>query len=162
MPKRRESESAGETAQRDYGFIAIVALAGLVAIWLLLMPWVPSVASHVLKRFQLQTPSFIGWAMQFPIPSMYNCANECKVQSLPPGLADPVIDDGWRHVNHFPARIITFADGRYHHLLPREDRWFRLKSSYRGQTLESTIHLEPIGKRGRFRLIRLSSKEMRG
>jgi len=159
MPKRREQEVATESVQRDFGFIAIATMAVLIAIWLLLMPWVPSIARQTLNRFHLSTSSFANWAIQFPIPSMYNCANQYKVQAIPPGLADPVIDDGWRYLNHFPSRIFTFADGRYHHLSDHENRWFTLKSAYRGQTLESTIHLEPTGQRGRFRLIRLRSQE---
>lgn len=159
MAKSRERESPGISDPRDYGFIAIVTLAIAVAIWLLLMPWVPVIARQTLYRFHLATPSFARWVAQFPIPSMYNCANEFKVEEIPPGLADPIIDDDWRYVNHFPARIITFGDGRFHYLLDREDRWFTLRSSYRGQTLESKIHLEPVGRRGLFRFHRLSHTE---
>ena len=159
MAKRRERETAVETPARDYGFIAIVTLAIAVALWLLLMPWVPAIARQTMYRFHLATPSYTTWAAQFPVPSMYNFANEFKVESIPPGFVDPIIDDAWRHVNHFPARMITFGDGRYHHLLAREDRWFTLRSSYRGQTLESMIHLEPVGKRGLFRFHRLSQTE---
>lgn len=159
MAKRREPETRDDSDSRDYGFIAIVTLAIVVAVWLLLMPWVPAIARQTLYRFHLATPSFARWVAQFPIPSMYNCANEFKVQEIPPGLADPIIDDDWRYVNHFPARIITFGDGRFHYLLNLEDRWFTLRSSYRGQMLESRIHLEPVGKRGLFRFQRLSDRE---
>ena len=159
MSKRRERETRDDSNSRDYGFIAIITLAIVVAVWLLLMPWIPAIARQTLDRFHLATPSFARWVVQFPIPSMYNCANEFKVQEIPPGLADPIIDDDWRYVNHFPARIITFGDGRYHYLLDREDRWFTLRSTYRGQTLESRIHLEPVGKRGLFRFQRLGHTE---
>ena len=159
MSTLRKPQSTAEASPRDYGFIAIVTLAIGVAFWLLFMPWVSVIASSTMNRFHLRTPSFVRWAMQFPIPSMYNCANEYKVQGFPPGFADPIIDDNWRYINHFPARIITFADARYRHLSRKEDRWFTLRSSYRGQTIQSTIHLQSLGQNGEFLLIRLESTE---
>ena len=90
----------------DYGFRAIVTLVVLIAIWLLLMPWVPVIASATLHRFHLRTSNFALWAIQQPIPSMYNFANRYEVREIPPGLLDPIIENTEkRYINHFPTQF---------------------------------------------------------
>ncbi len=135
--------------------LVIVMLIVTIAIWLLLMPIVPAIASATLHRFHLRTSSFTVWAMQFPIPAMYNFANRYKVQAdqVSSTPSDTVPLDG-RMVNHFPARIFTFADGRYLHLRHGEDRWLTIESSYRGQSLRTHFHAEPTEEYG-FELHRL-------
>ena len=140
--------------QRDLGFCCIVAFIGMIAVWLLLMPWIPGIAKHSLQRFHLRTSSFSVWTAQFPIPSMYNFANRYKVEQYPPDFVMMILDENWRYANHFPARVITFFAGRYDFLSSKQDRWFTLKSSYRGQILESKFHLEPL-EEGGYRLIRI-------
>lgn len=143
-------------SNRDYGFIAIVTFVVAVAIWLLLMPLVPAIASATLHRFHLRNNSFVSWAIQFPIPAMYNFANRYQVRDR---LEDSQADfdrASVRMVNHFPSRIFTFADGRYMYLRHGEDRWLTIESSYRGQSLRSHFHAEPRGDGG-FDLHRLES-----
>lgn len=145
--------------ERDYGMLVIVTLVVTIAIWLLLMPVVPAIASATLHRFHLRTSSFAAWAMQFPIPAMYNFANRYKVDANPVSLEsspETIPLDG-RMVNHFPARIFTFADGRYLHLRHDEDRWLTIESSYRGQGLRTHFHAEPAEDFG-FNLRRLDGK----
>ena len=88
-----------ENQPRDLSFYAIVALIALIALWLLLMPWIPGVAKQSLQRFHLRTPSFAVWAAQFPIPSMYNFANQYKVDEFPPGFVMMILDENWRYAN---------------------------------------------------------------
>ena len=129
---------------RDRGFIAIVTLVAANAVWLLMMPWVPGIARCTLDRFHLRTGSFAAWAIQCPIPSMYNFANRYEAREFPPGLVDPIIDTVEpRYVNHFPARVFTFADGRWRLQKDGRDRWVTIESSYRGQTIQSRFHLKP-------------------
>jgi hypothetical protein len=144
--------------QRDLGFYAIVAFVALVATWLLLMPWIPGIAKQSLQRFHLRTPSFPVWAAQFPIPSMYNFANQYKVDEFPPGFVMMILDENWRYANHFPARVITFFAGRHDFLSSQQDRWFTLRSSYRGQVVESNFHLEARAEGG-YKLIRIDDVE---
>ncbi len=128
----------------DYGFRAIVTLVVLIAIWLLLMPWVPAIASATLHRFHLRTSWFALWAIQQPIPSMYNFANRYEVREIPPGLLDPIIDTSEkRYINHFPVRVLTFANTRYRYLHDGRDRWVTVDSTYRGQSIESRYHARP-------------------
>ena len=147
-----------ENQPRDLGFYAIVALIALIALWLLLMPWIPGVAKQSLHRFHLRTQSFAVWAAQFPIPSMYNFANQYKVDEFPPGFVMMILDENWRYANHFPTRVITFFAGRYDFLSSQQDRWFTLRSSYRGQVLESKFHLEAQTEGG-YKLIRIDEVE---
>lgn len=149
-------ESPTQPAPVDLGFKAIVALAIVVAIWLLLMPWVPAIASSTMHRFHLRSGSFTWWAIQQPIPSMYNFANRYEVRELPPGLLDPILETSdKRYINHFPARTLTFANTRFRYLHEGQDRWMTIDSSYRGQTLESR-YLAQHRESGGFDLILLS------
>ncbi len=147
--------------KRDHGFIAILSLLVLVAAWLLLMPVVPSIASSTMHRFHLRTSSFAWWVAQFPIPPMYNFANRYETSDIPPGFVDPILESREkRYINHFPARVLTFANGRYQHLHHGTDRWLTIESSYRGQQLKTRFHAEPKEGNG-FRLIRLPPEEAR-
>lgn len=144
---------------RDYGFIVIVVMVVVVAVWLLLMPFVPAIASATLHRFHLRSESFPWWAIQQPIPSMYNFANRFEVREFPPGLVDPILDNTEkRYINHFPTRVLTFANTRYLHLNKGADRWVTIDSTYRGQTVETRFHAKALDGGG-FELVRLPSPE---
>lgn len=144
---------------RDYGFAAIVTIVIVVAIWLLLTPLIPSIASATLHRFHLRSGSFPWWAIQQPIPSMYNFANRFEVREFPPGLVDPILDEQEkRYINHFPTRVLTFANTRYTHLIKGQDRWFTIDSTYRGQTVETRFHAKALPGGG-FEIIRLPAQE---
>jgi hypothetical protein len=158
MVDEKDTSINHESQQRDLGFCAIVALIALIALWLLLMPWIPGVAKQSLQRFHLRTPSFAVWSAQFPIPSMYNFANQYKVDDFSPGSDVMILDENWRYANHFPTRVITFAAARYESLSSQQDRWFTLRSSYRGHILESRFHLEAQGEGGH-KLIRIDEVE---
>ena len=144
----------------DYGFFAIVFFVIVVAAWLLLTPFVPAIASSTLHRFHLQSESFSWWAIQQPIPAMYNFANRYEVREFPPGLVDPILVDPIldssekRYINHFPTRVLTFANTRYQYLNKGEHRWVTVDSTYRGQTLETRFHAQPL-ESGGFELLRL-------
>ncbi len=145
-----------ETNSTDFGFLLIVALVAAVVLWLLLTPFLPSVASSTLRRFHLRGDSFVWWSIQQPIPSMYNFANTYEIRDLPPGLIDPIFDDEIeRHyINHFPARVLTWASRRYRNLHDRKDRWVTIETSYRGLTLTSRFHAKPDGEGG-YQLVRV-------
>lgn len=133
----------------DLGFQAIVALLVVVAAWLLLMPWVPAIASATMHRFHLRSGSFASWAIQQPIPSMYNFANRFEMREIPAGFLDPIFEtDQKRYINHFPTRVLTFANTRYHYLHQGRDQWLTIDTSYRGQSIESVYHAKPIGGGG--------------
>ena len=155
--KTRQKRRSGEASDRlsesgiaaDRGFVAIVVLIAVIAIWVLVMPVVPEIASTTLRRFHLRTGSFAGWAVQFPIPAMYNFANTYQVRKWPEGAMEGLqvmIDDDEaiiqaRYVNHFPSRVITFGRQRHDFLSPKEDRWYKLESSYRRLELVSYVKL---------------------
>ncbi|MGB7326449.1 MAG: hypothetical protein WBD31_16365 [Rubripirellula sp.] len=154
--------------RRDFGFIAIVALIVVTAAWILLMPWVPAIASATLHRFHLRSSSFGVWAVQFPIPSMYNFANRYEMTDVPPGLIDPILLDpvdgetDKRYVNHFPFRLLTFSNARHRYLRSGRDCWLTIDSSYRGQKLETHVHAKPdVDLPGGFVVIRLPEDSSR-
>ena len=135
-----------ESPPRDIAFRVVISLVIVVAIWLLLTPFVPPVAMSTMKRFHLRSDSFATWAIQQPIPAMYNFANLSSTRDTPLGMIQPVFEDEvqQRYVNHFPTRLMTFADGRYRMLNFGKPHWLELKTSYRGQTIETTYFAKPI------------------
>ena len=142
----------------DVGFIAIMILVAAVVVWLLLTPLMPEVSLATMRRFHLGSGSFVRWAVQFPIPAMYNFANTYEVQELPPDLVDPIVlETKALYLNHFTARVVTFADGRYYHLHDGKDRWFTLTTDYRGRHVQSRWHLKRTGPK--FILRRLAVQE---
>ena len=127
----------------DFGFYAILMLVAAVVVWLLLTPFVPSVALATMRRFHLSTDSFPPWAAQFPIPAMYNFANQFEIRDVPPDLVSTILEPKRSgYLNHFSARVVTFADGRYYNLREVNDCWVTLRSDYRSQTLQTRWHLK--------------------
>ena len=159
LDERDLSGQPEATNRPDLGFRAIVLLVAIIAIWLLLMPWVSAISWTSMRRFHLRTSSFLAWAIQFPIPAMYNFANRAEVDRYPPGLVDPLFDETeMRHLNHFPVRCVTFADARFRHFREGQDRWIVVETSYRGQKLETHFHAKPSPEGGH-ELIRLPDAE---
>ena len=107
----------------------LVGLLGLAYAWILLTPLVPSVGQAGLRRFNLVSGSFVSWALQQPVPSMYNFSNEVAFGPLSLVAAVPL-----RQVNHYPTRFYTGSDREiYTKMLPM---LMRSKSSYRGNDLQ--------------------------
>lgn len=156
-------ERETQTQSRDPLFVAILVAVGCVTLWLLLMPFCPAIARVTMRRFHLATDSFALWAIQAPIPSMYNFGNQFEIRELPEGLVVPFLvgpvlePPAPRYINHFPTRRATFAFGRGVLLNAGQDRWVTFWSAYRGQTLQTKIHLKPIGP-GEFEWVRESSQ----
>ncbi len=147
--------------QRDLGFHALVGLLGLVAVWLLAMPFVPALTEATMRRFHLTTESFSLWSLQQLIPSMYNFDNRFEVQRQPPDFGDPIFQGiharervASGQVNHFPASRITSALANTTYSGDSEDRWFTLITSFREIEERSYYHLQPR-KDGGFEMIRL-------
>jgi len=53
MVDPNDTSLSNDRQQSELGFCCIVALIGLIAAWLLLMPWIPGIAKHSLQRFHL-------------------------------------------------------------------------------------------------------------
>jgi len=168
MSQKSAPEPLGNAPiQQDLGFYALVGLVGLVAVWLLAMPLVPTVAEATMRRFHLTTESFSLWSLQQLIPSMYNFDNRFEVQRQPPDSGDPIFHSlsPWERiaarervksgqVNHFPASRITSALAHTTYSGDLGDRWFTLITSYRGIEEKSYYHLQPR-EDGGFEMIRL-------
>jgi len=151
--------------KQDATFCLMLSVIFLVSTWLLLTPIWSRVSHQTMLRFHLQSQSFAAWACQFPIPAMYNFANQYEIDEYPPGLIDPLFDTSQpRFLNHFPSRCFTFADARGEYLREGTNQWFTLTSSYRGQKLTSKFHLKPSGTLApsephrRYEVIRISTE----
>lgn len=167
-------DSPVANVNRSPSLVVCYSLIAAYAVWVLLMPWVPSVATASMRRFHLTSGSFAAWAIQQPIPAMYNFANSYEVRQWPREaaaglLGDPLLDDPLfgsplgdlrdfgkihsDHINHFPARVATFSSHRIHCCEPNQDRWLVTVSTYRGQRVETLTHLKAMGD-GQFTVTR--------
>ncbi len=118
----------------DWGYRCIATLLLLVAGWLLAMPFSRFIQQTTFNRYHLQTRSFTLWALQVPVPVMYNFYNRYQIEPLPWDatlFTQPVTGT----INHFPLRLYTFGDNRAL-MLPRADRqMLTVQSQYRGHSL---------------------------
>ncbi len=118
----------------DWTFRIIAALIATVVVWLLALPLCPFIQQTALRRFHLQTESFAAWALQAPVPAMYNFHNRYRLESQPWDASffeRPVTGS----INHFPVRLYTFAETRPLLLPQTNRRMLTIQSRYRGQTL---------------------------
>lgn len=146
----------------DWLYRGILGLIASVAMWILATPVIRPIATATMHRFHLSSHSFATWAMQFPIPAMYNFSNRSRVgREITDLLAvwdehESYAMEPWQQMNHFPARGFTFANVRWRYLRQHEPRRFELETNYRGQNLRSTYDLIPIVDTD-FELIRVAS-----
>ena len=159
------SEQTEKNRSRDIGFYVVSSMIIAVVVWILMTPFVPSVAKSTMERFHLKTKSFELWSLQQVVPSMYNFGNSVAVSNTPPGMIDemafeplePVDSERPRFVNHFPMRRLTFADARAQLFYRGEHKWLDMKSTYRGMEVQSRIHAKPIGG-GEYEVIRMDEE----
>jgi hypothetical protein len=142
---------------RDILAAGLVVLMALVAAWLLALPLSPLIQSASLERFHLRSSRFLWWAVQQPIPAMYNFENRYWASRFP--LERGQLDETPAHIetsmiNHFPGRVYTFANNRGRLLHTREPHFLYMRSRYRGRDLWTTWTAVP-SPRGGMRLVRL-------
>ena len=101
------------------------ALLGATYLWVALMPLVPAISVAGMRRFNLIGDSFPVWALQQPVPSMYNFANMGTLISGEMEAAAPPVA-----ANHFPTRRYTFLQRSA--LRPSLPQVLLTSSSYRG------------------------------
>jgi len=125
-----------KTRSVDGFFFVILSLVAAIALWIVSMPFCKFVQRTTINRFHLQTRSFATWAIQQPIPSMYNLYNRFEIRPSP---WKPEPNAIWASgtVNHFPLRMFTFGDNRKVYLRPDEAREIDIWSSYRGERLHT-------------------------
>lgn len=146
--------------------LSMITLVVGVSVWILAMPVCRPIQSATLGRFHLCTPTYMAWAAQQPIPSMYNFENRYWLfaGSAPEDgseVARRIAEDQWlesRVVNHFPGRLLTFGDGRYRLLGKGESCHLVLRSCYRGNQL-ATVWSASASPRGGFDLSRTAVVE---
>jgi hypothetical protein len=145
------SESTEPRAKRfDLGYSLILGLVALVTCWLLALPFSTFVQRTSLNRFHFQTRSFASWAIQQPIPAMYNFYNRYEADQVSRG--NSVIPASQGTLNHFPLRIVTFGDNRAFILWPESPRTIDIHTSYRGQSLHTRWKASPTTDGG-FRIV---------
>ena len=127
----------------DIGFLLIVLLVAAIVVWLMLMPICPAIARSTINRMHLNTRSFPLWVAQQPIPAMYNLSNRFRLTRMRGDASETVVRS--KSINHFPTRVITFANGRYVNLHKRGALLLEVSSSYRGLNQRSSYLIEPTG-----------------
>jgi hypothetical protein len=117
----------------DRGYIVLVSLLLVVMLWLLAMPFSPFIQQATLNRFHLQSPSFVYWAAQAPVPAMYSFHNRYRTEAPPdvPASGEPMTGA----LNHFPVRLYTFGESRGFMLRDPARHLLTVESRYRGRVL---------------------------
>lgn len=119
-------------SDREYRLITLLVV--VVALWLLAMPFSRFVQQTTLNRFHLQTRSFLVWAIQAPVPAMYNFHNRYRVEPRPQDSTSPG-EPLTGTVNHFPVRLYTFGETRRFMIRDRTRHMLTVESRYRGHSL---------------------------
>jgi hypothetical protein len=160
---------------KDLATLALLLAILLTAGWTLSLPFSETVQESTLKRFHLASPNFATWAIQQPVPSMYNFdnrywsspqylnENDLQAAELGSGPIELVSQDDSKPligvetdaINHFPARTITFAFSRIN-LSNHPHRHIYLRSRYRGKEIKSSFRTTPVTD-SEIRLERLES-----
>lgn len=138
--------------------LLLAAIVG-IALWIVALPMSATVQEAYLRRFHLASPSFLSWAIQQPVPAMYNFENQvtisaAKLEELevkPPESTSDVptpnptdentIADFM--INHFPTRSFTFGHTRSH-LKENPAGNYHLTTRYRGREIRSLFELTPV------------------
>lgn len=140
----------------DLGGRMLFGLVLAITAWIMAMPLVPLIQRVTLERFHLISPTYRGWAAQQIVPSMYSFENRywCLPGQSPPRETvriSQATQSGW--LNHFPGRLVTFADNRVRLLKPGQPTCVVLSSRYRGQQVTTISRIMPVPQGG-FRLER--------
>lgn len=152
---------------RDFASAALLTVIVASACWVTCLPLSTTVQKCYLNRFHLSTSSFPAWAIQQPVPAMYNLENrfwvspstlseaelrdsEIRSTALAPTpkpqlpvASEPTSEIGTSALNHFPARTITFGGSRAV-LKENPNKYFYLRSRYRGRELSSSYRTFPV------------------
>jgi hypothetical protein len=152
---------------RDFASAALLTVIAASSCWVLCLPLSSTVQKCYLNRFHLSSASFPAWAMQQPVPAMYNLENrfwvspstlsktelrDSEFRSTVPAPtsgpqlaagAKPTSEIGTSALNHFPARTITFGGSRAV-LKENPNKYFYLRSRYRGRELLSSYRTIPV------------------
>ncbi len=141
--------------------IFVLVIVGVTG-WIGLIPFSRSIQTASLKRFHLATEDFSSWAIQQPIPAMYNFenrywANREPLDSMRLSFGIEAVRSSGietNYLNHFPARAFTFAESRAACLHQRKYRWLYLHSRYRDNELWTVMEAIPDESGGGFTLMR--------
>jgi hypothetical protein len=131
----------------DRGYRVILTGVALVALWLLAMPFSRAIQQTTLNRFHLQTRSFAAWAIQAPVPAMYNFHNRYRIERQPQDATSST-DVRTGTVNHFPIRLYTFGESRGFMFRDKARHMLTAESSYRGQVLKTRWMVVATGAGG--------------
>ena len=133
---------------KDWHGLLLLLVIFAIAGWLIAMPFSEAIQMSTINRFHLTTRSFPAWALQQPIPPMYNLEN--RYWHSPRRLASdelaafPSSDVETKVINHFPARMITFSRGRQRIPDNQSECWFYLHSKYRQSQRVTCYKLTPV------------------
>lgn len=142
------SLSSKETPARDWSTITLAGLVLIVGGWTAALPFSRGIQNATFQRFHLSTPSFACWVLQQTTPAMYNFEN--RYWLIP---SEQVADQSSNSaeaietnlVNHFPLRLLTFADHRYRILHDDQPHTLVIRSAYRGNSLMTRCQALPQG-----------------
>ena len=141
--------------QRDYSSAFLFAAIALIASWLCCLPFFGSVQRTALNRFHLQTKPFLVWSVQQTVPSIYNFKNEFDFETDAENPSAKLqAFAAAKTVNHFPMRVVTFADCRFVFFHEGEGGNLTVRSRFQDQELVTYWRIDNTPGKG----LRLSQR----
>lgn len=153
-----------KTIRNSNDMASMVLLTGIVVVasWIIALPFNRSVQETYLRRFHLASPNFAVWAIQQPVPSMYNFENRVWASQNPvtteelnasmiQNQTDRQSTESAKRVNriktdpvnHFPTRYFTFGETRSF-LKQNPSRYYYLRTRYRDLEIRSAFEISPV------------------
>lgn len=106
----------------------------------------PESRKSSIAQFHLTRPSFLTWAVNQPVPAMYNFANEIWIGNRPKNTT-PEFPQGtpftyyYTWVNHYPLRVVTFSWYRSMIHTDKDYKYISLRTTYRDTFVETCYYL---------------------
>ena len=126
--------------RRDVPALCIVGAVCVCAVLILTIPFSDGARRTAERRFHQAGLSFPTWALLQPVPAMYSFDNRWSATGIPAAGAGEYCSSNGR-LPHHVAGIIVLARVRFFRCgVPIE---LRLRSTYRGTTVETVYRVEP-------------------
>lgn len=106
----------------------------------------PEFQKRAITQFHLTSPSFLVWAVNQPVPAMYNFANEIWIGNRPKNASNEIpLGSPFKYyytwVNHYPLRVVTFSWYRSMIYKDKDYKYISMRTAYRNTFVETCYYL---------------------
>jgi uncharacterized membrane protein YhaH (DUF805 family) len=139
-------------AKRDVPALCIAGAVCVCAVLILTIPFSDGARTMAQRRFHQAGLSFPTWALLQPVPAMYNFDNRWSATGVGAGTTAQECASNGRLPHHVVGIIVLARVPFLRCGAPVE---LRLRSTYRGTTVETVYRVERVASRTELRVVRL-------